>query len=123
MLLEKKNIFESDKKAIEEREAIAESVEEKRAIEKERWKIEEQRTNIEREIFEKVDQIKSLELQLKECELNSEKVMVREKDVTQEIEILKRNKEIILLNQAKAELEIEIKPLEEKMENIKRDLS
>ena len=42
MLLEKKNIFESDKKAIEEREAIAESAEEKRAIEKERWKIEDQ---------------------------------------------------------------------------------
>jgi len=38
------------------------------------------------------------------------------------LKLLKRNKEIILLNQAKAELEIEIKPLEEKMENIKREM-
>jgi chromosome segregation ATPase len=59
---------------------------------------------------------------MRECDLNAEKILGKEKAITQELEILKRDKDRIILGQTKLELEKRLKPLEEEIEKIKREM-
>lgn len=122
LIIEKKNKVDEIKKDLEGKEAIAQSPEEKRAIEKERWRVEDERNQIEKEKDEKEDEIKSLRLQIRECDLNSEKVMSKEKDTIQQLEVLKRDRDRIILGQTKKDLEERLQPLNQEVENIKREM-
>jgi hypothetical protein len=122
LVLERKIKIDEIKKTIEEKEALAKTPEEKRAIEKERWRTEDDRNSIEKEKDEKEDEIKSLRLQLRECDLNAEKITAAEKEIAQDLEILKRDRDKIILGQTKQDLEKRLKPLEDEIENIKRGM-
>jgi len=122
LILERKNRVDEIKKDLEAKEAIAQTPEEKRSVEKERWKVEDDRNTIEKEKDAKEDEIKSLKLQMRECDLNAEKIMGKEKEATQELEILKRDKDRIILGQNKLELVKRLQPLEAEIENIKREM-
>lgn len=122
LVLEKKTRIDEIKKDLEEKEAIANTPEEKRAIEKERWKVEDERNNIEQEKYNKEDEIKSLKLQIRECDLNAEKVMAKEKDTLLQLEVLKRDKNRIILGQTKKDLEERLEPLNKSVEDIKKEM-
>ncbi|MFA5310667.1 MAG: hypothetical protein WC386_03200 [Candidatus Paceibacterota bacterium] len=122
LILERKAKVDEIKKDLEAKESIAQTPEEKRATEKERWKVEDDRNTIEKEKDEKEDEIKSLRLQMRECELNSEKVLVKEKEINQELEILRRDRDRILLGQTKQDLLKRLEPLEGEIEKIKREM-
>ena len=122
LILEKKLKTDEIKKELEEKETLAQTPEEKRAIEKERWRVEDERNNIEKEKYEKEDEIKSLRLQIRECDLNAEKVMAKEKDAIQQLEILKRDRDRIILGQTKKDLEERLRPLNQAVEDIKREM-
>jgi DNA repair exonuclease SbcCD ATPase subunit len=122
LILEKKLRADEIKKDLEQKEALAQTPEEKRAVEKERWRVEDERNSIEKEKYEKEDEIKSLRLQVRECDLNAEKVMAKEKDTLQQLEILKRDKNRIVLGQAKKDLEERLKPLNQAIEDIKKEM-
>ena len=122
MILEKKKGLDLVKKEIEEKELASTSPDDKRGFEKERWKIEEERTACEKEKDDKEDEIKSLKLQIRECDLNCEKVLVREKDLNQELQILTKDRDRIILGQAKEELVKKMQPLESEIEKIKREM-
>jgi hypothetical protein len=122
LILEKKAKIDESKKDIESKESIAQTVEEKRVTEKERWAIEDERNIVEKEKNEKEDEIKSLRLQMRECELNSEKVSVKEKEIIQGLEILKRDRDRIILGQTKQDLLKRLEPLDEEIENIKKEM-
>jgi hypothetical protein len=122
LILEKKLKTDEIKKELEEKETLAKAPEEKRAIEKERWRVEDERNNIEKEKYEKEDEIKSLRLQIRECDLNAEKVMAKEKDAIQQLEILKRDRDRIILGQTKKDLEERLRPLNQAVEDIKREM-
>jgi hypothetical protein len=122
LILEKKAKIDESKKDIETKESVAQTPEEKRATEKERWAIEDERNIVEKEKDDKEDEIKSLRLQMRECELNSDKVSVKEKEITQELEILKRDRDRIILGQTKQDLLKRLEPLEGEIENIKREM-
>lgn len=122
LILEKKNKADEIKKELESKESIAQTPEEKRAIEKERWRVEDERNEIEKEKYEKEDEIKSLRLQIRECDLNAEKVMAKEKDTIQQLEILKRDRDRIILGQTKKDLEERLKPLNQEVEDIKKEM-
>jgi hypothetical protein len=122
LIIERKNKIEEIKKGLEEKEAAAQSSEEKRAIEKERWRVEDERDTIEKEKDEKEDEIKSLRLQIRECDLNAEKVIAKEKNNIQQLETLKRDKDKIILSQTKKDLEERLQPLNQNVENIKREM-
>jgi len=122
LILEKKNKADEIKKDLESKEAIAQTPEEKRAIEKERWRVEDERNEIEKEKYDKEDEIKSLRLQIRECDLNAEKVLAKEKDTLQQLEILKRDRNRIILGQTKQDLEERLKPLNQSVEDIKREM-
>lgn len=121
LILEKKAKVDELKKDLENREATA-SPEERRAIEKERWNVEDDRNAVEKEKDDKEDEIKSLRLQMRECELNAEKTLAKEKEIIQELEILKRDKDRIILGQTKQDLEKRLEPLNQEIENIKREM-
>ncbi|MCK9445816.1 hypothetical protein M0Q50_02860 [bacterium] len=122
LILEKKLKTDEIKKELEDKEALAQTPEEKRAIEKERWRVEDERNTIEKEKYEKEDEIKSLRLQIRECDLNAEKVIAKEKDAIQQLEILKRDRDRIILGQTKKDLEERLKPLNQAVEDIKREM-
>ncbi len=122
LIIERKNKIEEIKKGLEEKEVIAQSPEEKRAIEKERWRVEDERNIIEKEKDDREDEIKSLRLQIRECDLNAEKVVAKEKDSVQQLEILKRDRDRIILGQTKKDLEERLQPLNQDVENIKREM-
>ncbi|MFZ3057549.1 MAG: hypothetical protein WA092_00735 [Minisyncoccales bacterium] len=122
LVLEKKLRTDEIKKDLEQKEALAQTPEEKRAVEKERWRVEDERNNIEKEKYEKEDEIKSLRLQIRECDLNAEKVMAKEKDTLQQLEILKRDKNRIVLGRTKKDLEERLKPLNQSVEDIKKEM-
>jgi len=122
LILERKAKVDEIKKDLEAKESIAQSPEEKRGTEKERWKVEDDRNTIEKEKDEKEDEIKSLRLQMRECELNSEKVLVKEKEINQELEILRRDRDRIILGQTKQDLLKRLEPLEGEIEKIKREM-
>jgi hypothetical protein len=122
LILEKKNKIDEIKKDLESKEAITQAPEEKRAIEKERWKVEDERNEIEKEKDIKEDAIKSLRLQIRECDLNAEKVIAKEKDTIQQLEVLKRDRDRIILGQTKRDLEERLKPLNQEVEDIKREM-
>ena len=67
-------------------------------MEKERWKIEDERNTVEQEKNKKEDEIKSLRLQLNEFNLNFEKILSREKELNMELDLLKRDKNHLILN-------------------------
>ena len=122
LVLEKKLRTDEIKKELEEKESLAQTSDEKRAIEKERWRVEDERNNIEKEKYEKEDEIKSLRLQIRECDLNAEKVIAKEKDALQQLEILKRDRDRIILGQTKKDLEERLKPLNQSVEDIKKEM-
>jgi hypothetical protein len=122
LILEKKSKIDDIKKDLEGKEALAQSPEEKRAIEKERWRVEDERDGIEKEKYDKEDEIKSLKLQIRECDLNAEKVMAKEKDALQQLEILKRDRDRIILGQTKKDLEERLRPLNLSVEDIKKEM-
>jgi len=122
LILERKLRVDELKKDLEAKESIAQAPEEKRAAEKERWRVEDDRNSIEKEKDEKEDEIKSLRLQMRECELNSEKVLAKEKEINQELEILKRDRDRIILGQTKHDLLKRLEPLEGEIENIKKEM-
>ena len=122
LVLEKKLRTDEIKKELEDKESLAQTSDEKRAIEKERWRVEDERNNIEKEKYEKEDEIKSLRLQIRECDLNAEKVMAKEKDALQQLEILKRDRDRIILGQTKKDLEERLKPLNQSVEDIKKEM-
>lgn len=122
LILERKNKVDEIKKDLEAKESLAQTPEEKRGVEKERWKVEDNRNTIEKEKDEKEDEIKSLRLQLRECDLNAEKILSKEKEITQELEILKRDRDRIILSQTKLDLEKRLQPLETEIDNIKREM-
>ncbi|MFA5086249.1 MAG: hypothetical protein WC468_01450 [Candidatus Paceibacterota bacterium] len=121
LILERKARVDEMKKDLESREATA-TPEEKRSIEKERWKVEDDRNLIEKEKDGREDEIKSLRLQMRECEINAEKTLAKEKEVIQELEILKRDKDRIILGQTKIDLEKRLEPLNQEIESIKREM-
>ena len=59
---------------------------------------------------------------MRECELNSEKVLVKEKEINQELEILRRDRDRIILGQTKQDLLKRLEPLEGEIEKIKREM-
>ena len=122
LVLEKKNRVDEIKKDLEAKEAIAKTPEEKRVIEKERWKVEDERNTIEQEKYGKEDEIKSLKLQIRECDLNAEKILAKEKDTLQQLEILKRDKNRITLGREKKNLEERLEPLTQSIEDIKKEM-
>lgn len=122
LILERKAKVDEIKKDLEAKESIAQTPEEKRATEKERWKVEDDRNTIEKEKDEKEDEIKSLRLQMRECELNSEKVLTKEKEINQELEILRRDRDRIILGQTKQDLLKRLEPLEGEIDKIKREM-
>jgi len=122
LILEKKNKTDEIKKDLEAKEGLAQTSEEKRAIEKERWRVEDERNGIEKEKYAKEDEIKSLRLQIRECDLNAEKVVAKEKDAIQQLEIFKRDRDRIILGQTKKDLEERLAPLNQEVENIKREM-
>jgi hypothetical protein len=122
LILEKKNKIDEIKKDLEAKEALAKTPEDKRAVEKERWRVEDERDGIEKEKYDKEDEIKSLRLQIRECDLNAEKVIAKEKDAIQQLEILKRDRDRIILGQTKKDLEERLEPLSQEVENIKREM-
>jgi hypothetical protein len=122
LILEKKNKTDEIKKDLENREGLAQTPEEKRAIEKERWRVEDERNGIEKEKYDKEDEIKSLRLQIRECDLNAEKVLAKEKDTIQQLEIFKRDRDRIILGQTKKDLEERLSPLNQAVEDIKREM-
>ena len=122
LILERKAKVDEIKKDLEDKESIAQAPEEKRATEKERWKVEDERNTIEKEKDEKEDDIKSLRLQMRECELNSEKVLAKEKEINQELEILRRDRDRIILGQTKQDLLKRLEPLEGEIDSIKREM-
>ena len=122
LILERKSKVDEIKKDLEAKEAVAQTPEEKRGVEKERWKVEDDRNVIEKEKDEKEDEIKSLRLQLRECDLNAEKILSKEKELTQELEILKRDRDRIVLGQTKLDLEKRLQPLEAEIDGIKREM-
>ena len=122
LIIERKIRVDEIKKDLEAKESVAQNPEEKRSAEKERWKVEDDRNAIEKEKDEKEDEIKSLRLQMRECELNSEKVLVKEKEINQGLEILKRDRDRIILGQTKHDLLKRLEPLEGEIENIKREM-
>jgi hypothetical protein len=63
-----------------------------------------------------------LKLQSKEIDINLDKILAKEKITQQELEVLKRDKNIILLSQTKEDLENKLKPLDDEIENIKREM-
>ncbi|MDD5569441.1 MAG: hypothetical protein PHG23_03445, partial [Candidatus Pacebacteria bacterium] len=68
LILERRKRLDELKHKIEEKESAAATPEEKRDAEKERWKVEDERYMVEQEKNQKEDEIKSLRLQLKECD-------------------------------------------------------
>ena len=104
LILERKKRIEELKKTTENKEEGAETAEEKRNMEKERWKIEDERNAVEQEKNKKEDEIKSLRLQLNEFNLNSEKILSREKELNMELDLLKRDKDHLILNEEKEKL-------------------
>lgn len=120
--LERKKKLEEAKKDLEMKESEAAGPDEKRPIEKERWKIENERDKIEKDKNRKEDEIKSLRLQEKEIDLHLDKMLAKEKIALQEMEILKRDRNRILLSQTKEDLEKKLKPMDAQIENIKREM-
>ena len=80
----------------------------KREIEKERWKTEEQRNMIEDDKNEKEDEVRSLKLQLKECDLALEKYVAKEKQLNMQLDILRKDHEKTMFGQKQKQLLIEL---------------
>ena len=112
LIIERKERIEEVKKTIEGQENTSQSVDEKRAFEKERWRVEDQRNDIVLEQEEKEDELKSLAAQLGECEYNYEKISSKERELNLEIEILRRDREDILLEQQKKSIQTNLEKIE-----------
>ncbi|MFA6347966.1 MAG: hypothetical protein WCX30_00885, partial [Candidatus Paceibacterota bacterium] len=112
LILERKERIEEVKKTIEDQENSSKSVDEKRTFEKERWKIEDQRNDVGLEQEEKEDEIKSLKAQLNECSYNFEKIVSKERELNLELEILRRDREDILLEQQKRVIQTDLEKIE-----------
>jgi DNA repair exonuclease SbcCD ATPase subunit len=119
LIAERKKRIDELKKTTEEKEKSDQSPEEKRNTEKERWKIEDERNAVEEEKNKKEDEIKSLRLQLKECDFNFEKVLSREKELNMELALLKRDHTHLILEQEKQGLLSELEKLEVEANSIK----
>lgn len=119
LIAERKKRIDELKKTTEEKEKSQQSPEEKRNTEKERWKIEDERNAVEEEKNKKEDEIKSLRLQLKECDFNFEKVLSREKELNMELSLLKRDHTHLILEQEKQGLLTELEKLEVEANSIK----
>jgi predicted nucleic acid-binding Zn-ribbon protein len=112
LITERKERIEEVKKTIEGQENASQNIEEKRTFEKERWKIEDQRNDVVLEQEEKEDEIKSLRAQLNECEYNFEKIISKERELNLELEILRRDREDILLEQQKRTIQTDLEKVE-----------
>jgi hypothetical protein len=119
LIAERKKRIDELKRNTEEKEKSDQSPEEKRNTEKERWKIEDERNAVEEEKNKKEDELKSLRLQLKECDLNFEKVISREKELNMELALLKRDHSHIILEQEKQGLLEDLEKLEVEANSIK----
>ncbi|MFA5368762.1 MAG: hypothetical protein WC303_01990 [Candidatus Paceibacterota bacterium] len=119
LIAERKKRIDELKRNTEEKEKSDQSIEEKRGTEKERWKIEDERNAVEEEKNKKEDEIKSLRLQLKECDFNFEKVLSREKELNMELSLLKRDHRHLILEQEKQGILSELEKLEIEANNIK----
>ena len=119
LILERKKRIEELKKTTETKEESAETAEEKRNMEKERWKIEDERNTVEQEKNKKEDEIKSLRLQLNEFNLNFEKILSREKELNMELDLLKRDKNHLILNEEKEKLLEKLEKVQNEANSIK----
>ncbi|MFA5009323.1 MAG: hypothetical protein WC534_01925 [Candidatus Paceibacterota bacterium] len=119
LILERKKRIEELKKTTETKEEGAETAEEKRNMEKERWKIEDERNTVEQEKNKKEDEIKSLRLQLNEFNLNFEKILSREKELNMELDLLKRDKNYLILNEEKEKLLEKLEKVQNEANSIK----
>ncbi|GMX58894.1 MAG: hypothetical protein MCSN_5480 [Candidatus Microsyncoccus archaeolyticus] len=121
VIAQTKKEIEESKKKVEEKEQDA-TPEQKREIEQERWKIEEQRNMIEDEKNEKEDEIRSLKLQLKECDFALEKYVAKENQLNIQLEVLRKDHEKTILGQKQKELLTELEKLGRKGFEIKEKM-
>jgi hypothetical protein len=117
--LRKEKQIEEEKQAIEEKEKLTTSSEDKKEVEKERWKIEEKRAEIEKQRWEQEGEIGKVEVEIREINSKFEQIIAKEKKAVEKIDNITKQLEILKLRDEKFLLEKSISEPSTKGEDLK----